>query len=79
MATVSARINDDLAKKLDLLSKATSRSRSFIVSEAIIAYIEDQIWQIDAIKKGLDQADKGDYASDQEVDDFFSRWGSSEQ
>lgn len=78
MATVSARINDDLAKKLDLLSKATSRSRSFIVSEAITAYIEDQIWQIDAIKKGLDQADKGDYASDKEVDDFFSRWGSSE-
>lgn len=78
MTTVSARINDDLVKKLDLLSKATSRSRSFLVSEAIIAYIEDQIWQIDAIKKGLDQADKGDYASDKEVDDFFAQWGGSE-
>ncbi|MFA6011013.1 MAG: ribbon-helix-helix domain-containing protein [Desulfobacteraceae bacterium] len=74
MTTVSARINDDLVQKLDLLSKATSRSRSFLVSEAIIAYIEDQIWQIDAIKKGLDQADKGDYASDKEVDDFFAQF-----
>ena len=75
MANISARINDETAKKLALLAKATSRSKSFLVAEAVQAYVEYQAWQIEKIKDGVDQADRGNFASDIEVKQAFSKWG----
>jgi len=31
-------------------------------------------WQIEEIKKGLDEADRGEFASDQEVEKVLNRW-----
>ncbi len=73
-STVSARINDSTAKKLEKLSKATKRSRSFLAAEAIQKYVEDQSWQIEAIKKGIEEADKGNFASDKDIKKFASKW-----
>ena len=50
-ATVSAKLKPSVAEKLDLLAKATARSRSFLVAEAIETYIKDQAWQIRAIEE----------------------------
>lgn len=75
MANISARVDEQTAKKLSLLAKATSRSKSFLVSQAVDAYIEEQIWQIEAIKEGIAQADQGNFASDDEVKKTFAKWG----
>jgi predicted transcriptional regulator len=76
--TVSARLDPETAKKLELLVKATARSRSFLVAEAIETYVEDQAWQIGAIKEGIREADRGDFATDQDVGKTFKKWGVSE-
>jgi predicted transcriptional regulator len=76
--TVSARLDPETAKKLELLVKATARSRSFLVAEAIETYVEDQAWQIGAIKEGIREADRGDFATDQDVRKTFKKWGVSE-
>ena len=73
-STISARINDDTARNLEKRAKATKRSKSYLAGEAIQAYIEDQLWQIDAIKKGVEDADKGLFASDEDVKKTFKRW-----
>ncbi len=73
-STISARIDPETAKKLDELAKATKRTRSFLASEAIQQYVEEQSWQIEAIKKGLKEADDGKFAADEEVKAFFSKW-----
>jgi RHH-type rel operon transcriptional repressor/antitoxin RelB len=73
--TISTRIDTKIAKKLDSLSKATRRSKSFLAAEAIEKYIDDQAWQIDAINKGIKEADLGNFASDKEVKKRFSKWG----
>ena len=71
--TVSARLNPDTAKKLELLVKATARSKSYLVAEAIETYVEDQTWQIGAIKEGIEEADKGKFATDKEVHQLCHR------
>jgi RHH-type rel operon transcriptional repressor/antitoxin RelB len=76
--TVSARLDRETAKKLEQLVKATARSRSYLVAEAIETYIEDQSWQIEAIREGLKEADKGKFATDKEVRKTFKKWGVNE-
>ena len=77
-ATVSAKLEPSIAKKLDLLAKATTRSRSFLVAEAIEAYVNEQAWQIQAIQEGIKEADKGKFATDKEIKKAFTKWGVNE-
>jgi predicted transcriptional regulator len=77
-ATVSAKLEPSIAEKLDLLAKATARSRSFLVAEAIETYVKDQAWQIKAIQEGIEEADNGKFATDKEVTKTFKNWGVNE-
>lgn len=77
--TVSGRVAQDISVRLDALANATARSRSFLVEEALRAYVEDQEWQIAAIREGLELDKAGDYATDEEVDTFFGKWGVSSE
>ncbi|MGA2235524.1 MAG: hypothetical protein ABSG23_08625 [Terriglobales bacterium] len=31
-------------------------------------------WQIEEIEKGIDEADRGEFASDEEVEEVLKRW-----
>jgi len=68
------RLNSKLKKKLDNLAKATERSRSFLVAEAILEYVALNEWQIEEIKKGLREADAGDFATDEEMEQTIAKW-----
>jgi predicted transcriptional regulator len=68
------RLDSKLKKKLDRLAKATERSRSYLVAEAIREYVDLNEWQIEEIKKGLREADAGDFATDQEMEQTIGKW-----
>ncbi len=74
-ANVTARLDPETKEKLDLLAKSTARSKSFLISEAVRAYVKEQAWQIDAIKEGIKQADAGNFASQAEIGSAFTKWG----
>ena len=74
-ANVTSRLDTDTKEKLDLLAKSTARSKSFLIAEAVRAYVKEQSWQIDAIKEGLEQADAGNFASHDEIGSTFAKWG----
>jgi RHH-type transcriptional regulator, rel operon repressor / antitoxin RelB len=74
-ATITARLDLQTKEKLENLAKATRRSRSFLVAEAVRAYVEDQAWQLKAIQEGLRQADAGEFAGEDEVKATFYKWG----
>ena len=76
--TISARLDPGTAKKLEMLAKATARSKSFLIAEAIETYVEDQAWQIGAIKEGIKEADRDKFATDREVSKTFKKWGVNE-
>ncbi len=69
------RLDPDTREKLDLLAKSTAGSKFFLISEAIRAYLREQPRQINAIKEGLDLANEGNFASDEETRDTFGKWG----
>lgn len=74
MPVVSARITDDQAKQLDMLSIATDRKVSFLVSEAIDDLIEENLWQVAEIKQAIAEADAGMFASDEQMEKFRQKW-----
>ncbi len=74
-STISTRIGKDTLKKLEKLAAATKRSKSYLTAEAIQRYVDEQSWQIKAIKEGIKEADKGNFATDVEVNRALKKWG----
>ena len=72
---VTGRIDKAISERLDALAKSTARSRSFLIAEAVKAYVEDQAWQIEATKEGIRAADQGQFASDESVGKTFAKYG----
>ncbi|EGJ51751.1 transcriptional regulator, CopG family [Desulfocurvibacter africanus subsp. africanus str. Walvis Bay] len=73
MPTVTTRLDNETQAKLEALAKATDRSRSWLVADAIRRYVEEESWQVAAIEEGVRQADAGDFASDEEVKQAFAK------
>ncbi len=71
---LTLRVDEKLKKKLDKLAKSTQRSRSFLAAEAIREYVELNEWQIEEIKKGIREADAGNFATDEEVAAMRKKW-----
>ena len=71
---ITVRLEAAKRNELDALARATSRDRSFLVNEAIDAYLAVHRWQIARIEKGLRQADRGEFATEEEVSAAFARW-----
>jgi len=73
-SVLTLRLDPKLKKKLDRLSRAMSRSRSFVAAEAIREYVALNDWQIEEIKKGLAEAERGDFATDKDVERTLKKW-----
>jgi predicted transcriptional regulator len=73
-SVLTLRLDSKLKKQLDRLSKATQRSRSFVAAEAIREYVSLNQWQIGEIKKALAEADRGEFASSEEVARTMKKW-----
>ena len=76
--TMTIRLETELKDRLDQLSEATNRSKSFLATEAIREFIELNEWQIREIQTALQEAEQGDFASDQDVTTVFDKWGANE-
>jgi len=74
-ATLSVRIPATLAARLDRLTQATGRNKSAIAVEALKEYILAEAWQIEEIQKGIQEANRGEFASPEAVDAFFAQYG----
>lgn len=57
---MTIRVEPGIKTKLDKMAKATARTKSFLIADAIREYIELNEWQIEAIQEGIRQADAGE-------------------
>jgi len=71
---LTLRLDGGLTGKLDKLAKATRRSRSFLAAEAIRDYVALNSWQIEEIHKGIAEAERGEFASENEVKRVAKKW-----
>jgi predicted transcriptional regulator len=56
--TFSIRIDEETKGRLERLAKSTSRTKSYLVADAIKEYIEINEWQIREIKQAIEEADR---------------------
>ena len=71
---LSLRLDAKLKKQLERLSRTMSRSRSFVAAEAIREYVALNEWQIEEIKAGLAEADRGEFATEKDVKHVLNKW-----
>jgi len=72
--TITFRLDTDKRAALDSIAEVNDRDRSHVLNEAIDAYLDAHQWQIEHIKKGLRQAQAGQFASEKDVAKAFARW-----
>jgi predicted transcriptional regulator len=65
--TISFRLDAERVAELDELGKAQARDRTFLLNEAVEAYLDVQRWQLAHIKESIRQADSGMGKSHEEV------------
>lgn len=59
MATTvtSLRLPEDLHAQVEALAKATGRTKSYLMTEAISRYVEEESWQLVAVDEGIRSAE----------------------
>lgn len=70
---VTARIDSTLKAKLDALARNTKRSKSYLATQAITAYVEQNEWQIAEIKAGIAELDAGETVSAEAAEEHYRR------
>ncbi|MGZ8341171.1 MAG: CopG family ribbon-helix-helix protein [Telluria sp.] len=72
---VTIRLPADLAVQLEQLTLATGRNMSAITVAALRDYVAAEARQIQDIEQGIAEADRGEFASAEEVSAFFAKYG----
>jgi predicted transcriptional regulator len=71
--TISFRMDSKKKEALDAVAESLGRDRTYVLSEAIEAYLDIHRWQLGHIREGLRQADGGEFATEAEMKATFSR------
>lgn len=75
---VTCRLDSEAVAFLDTLGANLDRDRSYLIKEAVQNYIKLHAWQLEEIEKGIAEADRGEFASDEKVQAMFARWTSED-
>ncbi len=79
-AMMTVRLTPEVSEKLEALARDTKRSKSYLASEAIASYVDRNAWQIDEIKRGLDEARSGTPGvPHEEVEKWVRSWGTDHE
>ena len=54
---LTVRVKPDTKSRLDALARATKRSKSYVIEEALEQYLDVNEWQIKGIEEALTEAD----------------------
>jgi RHH-type rel operon transcriptional repressor/antitoxin RelB len=71
---VTCRLEPEAVAFLDTLGAQLDRDRSYLIKDAVSRYIRLHRWQIEEINKAIAEADRGEFASEAEVEEAFERW-----
>jgi len=75
MKATTVRIDDDMLGRIDCLANALSRSRSWMINQAIERFLDYEEWFVQEVKDGLKEIERGKIATDDEVTARFRKWG----
>jgi predicted transcriptional regulator len=75
-AMMTVRLSPETSEKLETLARDTKRSKSYLATEAIEAYVDLNAWQVAQIKRGLEEDVSGlPGIPHEEVVKWMESWG----
>ena len=74
-SVLSVRVNAKDEQILAQMAEATGVSKSKLVAEAIHNYVEMNLQYRKLIQERIAAADRGEFASDEEMRETFAQWG----
>jgi predicted transcriptional regulator len=77
--TFSIRLPDVTRKNVEKLAAMTQRSRSFIINEAVEAYVKDRLAYVSDLDKAIASADTGVGHSGAQIFDWMQSWGQADE
>jgi len=72
--TMTIRLDETLKERLNKLAATSHRTKSFLAVDAIEKYIELNEWQMQEIETAISEAQNGDFATKEQVDNVFKKW-----
>ena len=72
--TISFRLEADTVAALDALAGSMDRDRSYLLSEAVRAYLETQRWHLEEINAGIAEVDAGHVIEHRKVKTMAAKW-----
>jgi RHH-type transcriptional regulator, rel operon repressor / antitoxin RelB len=72
--TITVRLESEVKERLDQLAESTQRSKSYLASEAIREFVENNEWQIAETRAALKEANSGDFATGADVKKLRKKW-----
>ena len=79
MKATTVRLEDNVIDRVDQLAADISRSRSWVIKQAIEKFLDYEEWFVKEVKDGLQEVEQGDIASDAEVTERIRKWGGAQQ
>ena len=73
---VSMRLPGELKARIESYARLTGRSKSHVAMEALAEYLDWRLPQVADLKEAIAAADRGEFASDDEVQAIFQRYRS---
>lgn len=73
MSEATVIVRQDLKAELERLAAQTRRGQVDLANEALEAYLEREMANLARIRAGLEQARCGEFATDEEVKEFFAK------
>lgn len=72
--TISLRLDTNQVAALDTLAESLDRDRTYLISQAVHAYLETQQWHLEQIQAGIADADAGRAMDHRSVKALAARW-----
>ncbi len=72
--TVSFRLDSSKVEALDTLAESLDRDRTWLLNEAVEAYLDVQEWQVRHIRESIRQADGGQFVGHDQVRKMAGKW-----
>lgn len=76
---VSVRLEDQNRDNVDRFAKMTKRSRSFIINEAVEAYLKDRIQYLVELDEAVTDAQSGYGHSSDQIHTWMKSWGTENE
>ena len=77
--SLSFRASAARAEMLDKLAASTNRTKSWLLEQALAAYLDREVWQAAHIDKGLEELGRGEAVAHDAVASWLATWGSEQE